>query len=119
MTGDLGTAVSEVLNPTPTVLPNPVTVIRDVRTLARLETIEYRIEKVIKAEVGQGLFGELFGDKLIFVAHGIVIAGTDLGKFGPEHMELKDGVLYVRLPARGREQSDGRRGDCGCDSVAW
>jgi hypothetical protein len=98
MTGDLGTAVSEVLNPTPTVLPNPVTVIRDVRTLARLETIEYRIEKVIKAEVGQGLFGELFGDKLIFVAHGIVIAGTDLAKFGPEHMELKDGVLYVRLP---------------------
>ena len=96
--GELGTQVSHVLHPTPTVLPNPVTVVRDVRTLARLETIEYRIEKVIKAEVGQEILGELFGDKLIFVAHGVVIAGVDLSKFGPDDLELENGVLYVRLP---------------------
>jgi hypothetical protein len=98
MTGDLGTRVSEVLYPTPTVLPNPVTVVRDVRTLARLETIQYRIEKVVKAEIGQELFGELFGDKLIFVAHGMVIAGVDLSKFGPEDLELENGILFVTLP---------------------
>jgi hypothetical protein len=98
MSGDLSTRVSQVLNPTPTVLPNPITVIHDVRSLARLETIDYRIEKVIKAEIGQGMFGELFGDKLIFVAHGIVIAGVDLGKFGADDMELEDGILYVNLP---------------------
>lgn len=98
MAGDLGTQVSAVLNPSPTVLPNPVTVVSDVRSLARLETIEYRIEKVVKAEIGQEWFGELFGDKLIFVAHGIVIAGVDLSKFGPDDLELKNGVLYVRLP---------------------
>jgi hypothetical protein len=98
MTGDLGTRVSEVLYPSPTVLPDPITVVRNVRTLARLETIEYRIEKVIKAEVGQGMFGELFGDKLIFVAHGMAIAGIDMSKFGPDNMELNDGILYVTLP---------------------
>ena len=98
MTGDLGTRVSQVLNPTPTILPDPVTVMREVRSLARLETIEYRIEKVIKAEIGQEWLGELFGDKLIFVAHGVVLAGVDLSKFGPENLELTNGVLYVSLP---------------------
>ncbi len=98
MTGELSTAVSGVLNPTPTILPDPRVIIRDVRSLARLETIQFRIEKVIKAEVGQGTFGQLFGDKLIFVAHGMVIAGVDLAKFGPDNLSLEDGVLYVQLP---------------------
>lgn len=98
MTGNLGTRVAEILNPTPTVLPDPITIIRDVRSLARLETIQYTIEKVITAEMNQGTFGMLFGDKLIFVAHGQVIAGIDLSKLGADDMELKNGVLYVRLP---------------------
>jgi len=98
MTGDLGTRVSQVLNPTPTILPDPMVIVRDIRSLARLETIQFRIEKVIRAEIGNGIFGRLFGDRLIFVAHGIVIAGIDLGKFGPESMKLKDGVLIVELP---------------------
>src|SRR5919108_2451881 len=70
----LQTQVSSLLNPTPTIIPDPVTYINEVRALARLETIQYSIEKVITAEVGQGTFGFLFGDKLLFVAHGVVIA---------------------------------------------
>jgi hypothetical protein len=97
-TGNIGTRVAEVLNPTPTVLPDPVTVIQDVRGLARLETIQYTVEKVITAESGQGPFGFLFGDRLIFVAHGIVVAGVDMDKLRPEDLALKDGVLYVQLP---------------------
>ena len=62
------TQVSELLNPTPTVIPDPVTIIHDVRALARLETIQYSIEKVITAEIGQGTFDFLFGDRLLFVA---------------------------------------------------
>jgi hypothetical protein len=98
MTKNLGTQVAQALNPTPTILPDPVTVIYQVRSLARLETIQYSIEKVITAETGQGVFGALFGDRLLFVAHGIVLAGVDLAKLGPQDMELRDGVLYVRLP---------------------
>ncbi|GAB4580830.1 MAG: hypothetical protein Fur0022_35730 [Anaerolineales bacterium] len=97
-TGALGTQVSSVLNPTPTVLADPITIIHEVRALARLETVQYSVEKVITAETGQGLFGSLFGDKLLFVAHGQVIAGVDLQKLGPEDMWLENGVLYVRLP---------------------
>jgi hypothetical protein len=98
MTGDLGTRVSAVLNPTPTVLPDPITIVRDIRTLARLETIQFNIEKVILAETGQDVFGQLFGDRLIFVAHGIVLSGIDLSKFGPGGLSLENGVLYVNLP---------------------
>jgi hypothetical protein len=98
MGSNLSTSIAEVLNPTPTVLPNPITIIRDVRSLARLETIQYTIEKVITAETGQGPLGVLFGDKLIFVAHGQVIAGVDLSKLDTNDLEVKDGVLYVRLP---------------------
>jgi hypothetical protein len=98
MTGNLGTQVSVMMNPTPTILPDPVTIIRDVRSLARLETIQYSIEKVITAETGQGTFAPLFGDRLLFVAHGKVIAGIDLAKLGPEDLRVENGVLYVHLP---------------------
>jgi hypothetical protein len=98
VTGSLGTRVAELLDPTPTVLPDPITIIHDVRSLARLETIQYTIEKVITAKTGQGTFSTLFGDKLIFVAHGQVIAGVDMSKLGADDLELKNGILYVRLP---------------------
>lgn len=94
----ISTQVSKLLHPTPTVIPDPVTIIREVQSLARLETIQYSIEKVITAEVNQGVFGPLFGDRLLFVAHGYVIAGVDLSKMGTQDMQMKNGVLYVKLP---------------------
>ncbi len=98
MTGGLATQVSQFMNPTPTVLPDPVTIIQDVRTIARLETIQYTVEKIITADKGQGSLDFLFGDKLIFVAHGVVIAGVDLDKIGEDDLWLDGGVLHVRLP---------------------
>lgn len=95
---NLGTQVSEFFNPTPTILPSPLTVLREVRNLARLETIQFSIEKVITAETRQGVFGKLLGDRLLFVGHGKVIAGIDLAKLGPDDIQVKDGVAYVRLP---------------------
>ncbi|MEW6239480.1 MAG: DUF4230 domain-containing protein [Chloroflexota bacterium] len=92
------TQVSELMNPTPTIIPDPVTYINEIRALARLETIQYSVEKVITAEQGQGTFSFLFGDKLLFVAHGVVIAGIDMEKIGPEDMRYENGVLYVTLP---------------------
>ncbi len=94
----LETRVAQFLNPTPTILPDPVTVIHEVRSLARLETIQYTVEKVITVEKGQNELGFLFGDKLIFVGHGKVIAGVDLNRMQPQDMWVKGNVLYVRLP---------------------
>jgi len=97
-TGEVGTQVAKVLNPTPTVLPDPVTIVHEVRSLARLETIQYAVEKVVTAETRQEFLKVLFGDRLLFVAHGVVIAGVDLAKMDPEDLWVEEGVLYVRLP---------------------
>jgi hypothetical protein len=94
----LQTQVSNLLNPTPTIIPDPVTYINEVRALARLETIQYSIEKVITGETGGGTFQTLFGDKILFVGHGTVIAGIDMEKLQPEDMRFENGVLTVRLP---------------------
>ncbi len=92
------TQVANMLHPTPTILPNPVTIIRQINTLARLETIQYTVEKIITAEVGQELFGELFGDRLLFVAHGEVIAGVDMSKLALESLDIQEGLLTIKLP---------------------
>jgi hypothetical protein len=94
----LRTQVAEILNPTPTILPDPVTIINNVRSLARLETIRYAVEKVITAESGQGFFRAWFGDKLLLVAHGLVIAGVDLEKLTPADLMIQDGMLRIHLP---------------------
>jgi hypothetical protein len=98
LSSNMGTQVAQVLHPTPTIIPDPITVIYQVRTLAQLVTIQYSIEKVVTAETGQEWFGSLFGDRLLFVAHGYVTAGIDMEKLGPEDMWMENGVLYVQLP---------------------
>lgn len=94
----LQTQVSNLLNPTPTIIPDPVTYINEIRALARLETIQYSVEKVITGQTGGGSFETLFGDKILFVGHGTVIAGIDMEKIRPEDMRYENGVLSVRLP---------------------
>jgi hypothetical protein len=93
------TQVANLLNPTPTIIPDPVTYINEIRALARLETIQYSVEKVITGEMGAGTFDTFFGDKILFVGHGTVIAGIDMEKLQPEHMRFENGVLTVQLPA--------------------
>ncbi len=98
MTSELGTQVAKILHPTPTILPDPVTIVNQIRPLARLETIQYTVEKVITAEIGQGALAPLLGDKLLFVGHGYVTAGIDLEKLGSQDLVIEGGVVKVRLP---------------------
>ncbi len=85
---------------TPTIYPSSLTVIEGVQSLSRLETASYHIEKVITAESGQGPMGFLFGDKLLLIAYGEVIAGVDLSEIGPADITTGEGgVVYVRSPS--------------------
>lgn len=103
VTGPVAGAQTEVVaifNPTPTIYPDSVTIVRQVQALARLETAQYTLEKVIRAELRQDLFAPLLGDRLLFVAHGEVIAGVDLGKLGPNDViATPDGRVTVIVPA--------------------
>lgn len=90
---------AQIANPTPTILPDPITIVRQMQDLSRLETASYVIEKIITAESGQGAFAFLFGDRLILVAHGQVIAGVDLSKMAAGDIVVaEDGTVIVRLP---------------------
>ncbi|MBA3074487.1 MAG: DUF4230 domain-containing protein [Anaerolineae bacterium] len=95
----LSTQIANLLHPTPTIIPDPITIIHEVRGLARLETIQYSMEKIITAEIGGGIFEFLNKDRLLLVAHGTVIAGVDLEKLTPDDLWLTNSVLNVRLPA--------------------
>ena len=97
-TDAMKTQVAQVLNPTPTIIPDPVTIINEVRSLARLETIQYSVEKIITADSGQEVLTQLFGDRLLFVAHGVVIAGIDMNQIEIGDMEMRNGNLTIDLP---------------------
>ncbi|MEA1977190.1 MAG: DUF4230 domain-containing protein [Chloroflexota bacterium] len=95
----VSTEVARLLHPTPTIIPDPVTLIHEVQSLARLETIHYSVEKVITAETRQGPFGFLFGDRLLLVAHGSVIAGVDLADIIESDILVDEkGAVTLRLP---------------------
>ncbi len=96
---DMATRVARFMEPTPTIIPDPVSIIHEIRSLARLETIQYSVEKVISADSGREDLKTLFGDKLLFVAHGEVLAGIDLEKIRLEDIKLDGKVVSIKLPA--------------------
>jgi hypothetical protein len=76
-------------------------VITQVRQLNRLETVSFTIEKVIEGGQDQGnpLLNDLLGDRLLFIAHGNVIAGVDFSQLQPDDVvTLPDGSVSLRLP---------------------
>lgn len=77
-------------------------VVTAMRDLARLETAEAHLERVIDLkEQQEHLFGLLATeDALLLVAAGDVVAGVDLGALPAGAVQvLPDGTLVVRLPA--------------------
>ena len=98
----LQTQVAQFMNPTPTIIPDPVTYINEIRALARLETIQYSVSQVMNGGINQdqGLTTYLFGQQILVQIHGTVIAGIDMEKLRPEDMRFDSvsNVLYVRLP---------------------
>lgn len=96
----IGNLVRQLVIPaTPVVLPDPVVVVREVKELARLETASMTLEKVIRAEREQELLWGAFGETMIFVAHGEVIAGIDLAKMEEDDVQVVDPqTVMVHLP---------------------
>lgn len=91
-------AASEVRieHPTPTVL-------KDLRELARLETLSLHVEKVVDVKDRQTrLYGLVDAeDSLLFVATGEVVLGVDLGKLADDDARYDEATrtAYIHLPA--------------------
>jgi hypothetical protein len=76
------------------------TVIKELRELNRLETASFTIEKVVDAGTTGNQFQEiLFGDRILLIASGQVIAGVDLSKLRASDVTVEDKTLRLVLPA--------------------
>ena len=79
------------------------TVVRELRSLARLETSALHVEKVIELKDHQKRLHGLVDadDALLFVAVGEVVLGVDLSKLGDADVKSdpSTGIAYVELPA--------------------
>lgn len=89
-------------SPLPTQIPiraDAGAILERVRRLQRLETTSYEIEKIIEAGSQDNNFESLlFGDRLLLIAHGTVVAGLDLSNLGPENVTVEHETLTFRLP---------------------
>lgn len=76
-------------------------VIQQIRSLNRLETASFTIEKIIEAgsDSSNKLTDFLFGDHILLVTHGEVTAGFDLSVLTEKDIVTKGNELTVRLPA--------------------
>lgn len=86
-------------SPTPVDLTRP-SVIKEIRSLGSLETASYSIEKIVEAGEDRSKLQELlFGDKLLLIANGKVVAGVDLTQVSEKDILVEGDVLSVSLPA--------------------
>lgn len=93
--------VRQLLVPaTPVILPDPVTIVRQINDLARLETASYEMEKIVTADSEQdGLLGALLGESMIFVAYGKLYAGVDFSRMTAADIVVVDpDSVLVHLP---------------------
>lgn len=74
-------------------------VIKEIQTLGRLETTQFTMEKVIDLETGGNSFEQfLFGDRILLIAYGQVIAGVDLSRVTTEQVQVEGNQLILNLP---------------------
>lgn len=80
---------------------NTSTVLRQVRSVSELITVQYVLEKVVILEAPpETMLGQMFaGDnRLLLLAHGIVKAGVDLSQIKAEDVKVDGRKVRIKLP---------------------
>lgn len=78
---------------------NGATVVKELRSLNRWETASFTVEKIIDAGTNGNAFQEfLFGDKILLIADGEVIAGFDLSTITDNSVAIAGKKISVALP---------------------
>lgn len=79
---------------------NRAAVIKEVQSLNRLETASFTIEKIIDAgTTDSNAFNNFFfGDKILLIANGKVIAGFDLSQIKESDIQVNGTDLKIKLP---------------------
>lgn len=75
-------------------------VVRQIRNLNRLETASHSVDKIIEAGNDGNVFQDLlYGDRILLVAHGTVVAGVNLAEIAEEDVQVSGNTLRITLPA--------------------
>ena len=75
-------------------------VVSQIQRLNRLETVSYSVDTVVEGKHTNAVLPDLlFGDRLLLVVHGQVIAGVDLSQLRPESVKVDGRAVTVDLPA--------------------
>ena len=74
-------------------------VVSQIQRLNRLESVSYSIDTVVEGKHTNSVLPDLlFGDRLILVVHGQVIAGVDLSKLKQDAVKVDGRSVTVELP---------------------
>jgi hypothetical protein len=74
-------------------------VVRQVQQLRRLETVVYRMDKIVAGGREHPYLPPLLaGEKLLLMVHGEVVAGVDLGRIGSEDVRVTGKTVEIKLP---------------------
>lgn len=75
-------------------------VVKEIQSLNRLETVQFTLEKIIDAGYHGNFFQNiLYGDRILLIAHADVVAGFDLSKISSDDIEVDGTSLTITLPA--------------------
>ncbi len=75
-------------------------VVSQIQRLNRLETVSYSVDTVVEGKRSSAVLPDLlFGDRLLLVVHGQVVAGVDLSLLKPESVRVEGHSVTLDLPA--------------------
>lgn len=75
-------------------------IVEQIQKLNRLETVSYSVDTVVEGKRTNAVLPDLlFGDRLLLVVHGQVVAGVDLSKLKPENVKVSGKSVGIDLPA--------------------
>ncbi len=75
-------------------------VVREVQKLGSLETASFSIEKIVEAGQQGNMFQDiLYGDRILLIASGKVVAGVDLYTIDKNDVQVNDKELIINLSA--------------------
>lgn len=94
----LGSLATRLLGRNATAVSAPM-VIGRIQRLNRLETVSYSVDTIVEGKRTNAVLPDLlFGDRLLLVVHGQVIAGVDLSRLKPESVSVNGKSVTVDLP---------------------
>jgi len=75
-------------------------VVKEIQKLGSLETASFSIEKIVEAgKQGNPFQDLLYGDRILLIAHGKVVAGVDLYTVGDQDIKIQGKEITINLPA--------------------